>query len=100
LKKKLESGVVTVSAEALREIIANTLKSFDYLELQNIWLNPEKSEFTEEGLEVGLKVFVKYGHSLPDVAKDVSREVKRNILSSTGFEVKRVILQVEKLLFS
>jgi uncharacterized alkaline shock family protein YloU len=100
LKKKLEDGVVTVSAEALREIVANTLKNFDYLELQGIWLNPEEGEVAQERLEVGLRVFVKYGYSLPEVAKEVSKEVKRNIQSSTGFKVKRVILQVEKFLFS
>ncbi len=92
--------MVTVSAEALREIIANTLKNFDYLELQGIWLNPCQGEVAQEKLEVGLKVFVKYGYPLPEVAKEVSKEVKRNIQSSTSFKTKRVILQVEKLLFS
>ena len=101
MKKKVESGIIAVSAEALKEIIASTLQTEKRLELQGISLNPDKREFAAgESLEVELRIAAKYGHPLPELAKEVSEEVKKSIQSATGFKVSRVVVEVEKFLFN
>ncbi|WP_075618054.1 Asp23/Gls24 family envelope stress response protein [Paenisporosarcina indica] len=58
-----------------------------------------KTELTDEGLFVEIYCTVKYGSSIPTVAKEVQNQVRQAILNMTSLETKEVNVHITGVQF-
>lgn len=58
-----------------------------------------KTEMTEDGLFVDVYCFVKYGFSVPKVAKEIQTQIRQSILNMTSLEAKEVNVHITGIHF-
>jgi len=58
-----------------------------------------KTEMTDEGLFVDVYCFVKYGYSVPKVAKEIQTQIRQAVLNMTSLETKEVNVHITGIHF-
>jgi len=58
-----------------------------------------KTEMTEDGLFVDVYCFVRYGYSVPKVAKEIQTQIRQSILNMTSLEAKEVNVHITGIHF-
>jgi uncharacterized alkaline shock family protein YloU len=58
-----------------------------------------KTEMTEDGLFVDVYCFVKYGYSVPKVAKEIQTQIRQAVLNMTSLETKEVNVHITGIHF-
>lgn len=102
-------GTITIAEEVISSIAAiaasqveglGEMKSSVAEDLVGIFGSRRKgvtTELSDEGVSIGLKIAVKYGHSLHGVAKNIQKKVREDVEEMTGLSVSSVDVFVEKL---
>lgn len=89
--------IATVALSKIEDVYIDDRKNIKKLK-RNISLQHE-GEGEEEKLIINVKINVKYGRSLLDVAKDIQRILKEEIQNLTGIEVNEVNVKIEDIIF-
>lgn len=58
-----------------------------------------KTEMTDDGLFVDVYCFVKYGYSVPKVAKNIQTQIRQAVLNMTSLETKEVNVHITGIHF-
>lgn len=107
-----ELGRITVAEEVIASIAATAASEVEGLgemkssvteDLVGIFGSKRKgveTTLSEDGVSIALKVAVKYGHQIHEVAKNIQKRVKEKVEKTTGLSVTKVDVLVEKLQIS
>jgi len=89
--------IATVALSKVEDIYVDDRKNIKKLK-KNISVQHDV-EGEEERLVINVKVNVRYGRSLIDVAKDIQKTLKEEVQNLTGIEVNEVNVKVEDIIF-
>ncbi|MCD6545395.1 MAG: Asp23/Gls24 family envelope stress response protein [Thermotogae bacterium] len=89
--------IATVALSKVEDIYVDDRKNIKKLK-KNISVQHDM-EGEEEKLVINVKVNVRYGRSLIDVAKDIQKTLKEEVQNLTGIEVNEVNVKVEDIIF-
>jgi len=89
--------IATVALSKVEDIYVDDRKNIKKLK-KNISVQHDV-EGEEERLVINVKVNVRYGRSLIDVAKDNQKTLKEEVQNLTGIEVNEVNVKVEDIIF-
>ena len=89
--------IATVALSKVEDIYVDDRKNIKKLK-KNISVQHDM-EGEEERLVINVKVNVRYGRSLIDVAKDIQKTLKEEVQNLTGIEVNEVNVKVEDIIF-
>jgi len=89
--------IATVALSKINNVYVDDRKNLKKLK-KNITLQHDNSDDSER-LIINVRVNVKYGRSIMDVAKDIQKVLKEEIQNLTGIEVNEVNVKIEDIVF-
>ena len=89
--------IATVALSKIKDVSIEEEKGMKRLRKN---LSIERGEGEESNkVKVNIRISVKYGRSIVDIAKDIQRSLKEEIENLTGLEVSEVNVRIEDLIF-
>ena len=89
--------IATVALSKIKDISVEEEKGMKKLR-KNLSIEREEGEESDK-VKVNLKISVKYGRSIIDIAKDIQKRLKEEIENLTGLKVVEVNVRIEDLIF-